>query len=66
MIAAIYLNFKLPSAYQTRLPMLIGGIVSAVILVVFAGISGWSLLPKVIGFFTKVGEMASLVLPLSG
>jgi len=66
MIAAIYLNFKLPSAYQTRPPMLIGGIVSAIILVVFASISGWSLLPKVIGFFTKVGEVASLALLFSG
>lgn len=49
MIAALYLNFRLPPAYRTRAPMLIGGVVSAVILVVFAAISGWGLLNKLLG-----------------
>ncbi|MCZ6633382.1 MAG: Nramp family divalent metal transporter [bacterium] len=46
-IAAIYLNFKLPAAYRTRPLMLVGTLVSAVILVIFAGISGWGLIGKI-------------------
>ncbi len=46
MLAAIYLNFKLPSAYRTRPFMLVGSLVSAVVLIVFAGISGWGLFAK--------------------
>ena len=49
MIAAIYLNFKLPKVYRTRPPMLIGAIVSSGILIVFAGISGWGLIVKLFG-----------------
>ena len=49
MVAALYLNFKLPSVYRTRLPMLIGAVVSAGILIVFAGISGWGLSAKLLG-----------------
>ncbi len=44
MLGALYLNFELPAAYRTRLPMLLGAVVSAAILVIFAGISGWGLL----------------------
>ena len=46
MFAALYLNFKLPPAYRTRLPVLLGGFLSAVILFVFAIISGWGLAVK--------------------
>ncbi len=49
MLAALYLNFKLPSLYRTRLPILIGAIVSAGILIIFAGISGWGLIQKLFG-----------------
>ena len=49
MIAAIYLNFKLPRVYRTRPPMLIGATVSAGILIAFAGISGWGLIVKLFG-----------------
>ena len=49
MLGALYLNFKLPAVYRTRLPMLFGAIVSAAILLVFAGISGWGLLGKLLG-----------------
>ena len=49
MLAALYLNFKLPVLYRTRLPMLVGGLVSAVILICFAGISGWGLITKLLG-----------------
>ena len=49
MLGALYLNFKLPGAYRTRPPMLAGAIISAVILVVFAGISGWGLAGKLLG-----------------
>ena len=49
MLAALYLNFKLPSFYRTRLPMLIGGFVSAAILIAFSGISGWGLFMKLFG-----------------
>lgn len=46
MLAAIYLNFKLPRVYRTRPLMLIGSLVSAVVLILFAGISGWGLFAK--------------------
>ncbi len=49
MLAALYLNFKLPRAYRTRVPMLVGSIGSAAILVLFAGISGWGLIKKLFG-----------------
>lgn len=49
MLAALYLNFKLPRAYRTRLPMLVGSLGSAAILVLFAGISGWGLVRKLFG-----------------
>ena len=49
LLGAIYLNFKLPAVYRTRLPMLLGAIVSAAILMVFAGISGWGLIGKLFG-----------------
>jgi Mn2+/Fe2+ NRAMP family transporter len=44
MVAALYLNGKLPPAYRTHPVMLAGGALSAVILWVFASISGWGLL----------------------
>ena len=46
---AAIVNFELPAAYRTRPPMLAGAIVSAVILVAFAGISGWGLAGKLFG-----------------
>ena len=49
MLAALYLNFKLPPSYRTRPSILIGAIISAGILVFFAGISGWSLFQKLFG-----------------
>ena len=49
MAAALYLNFKLPAAYRTRLPMLAGAVLSALVLFAFAGISGWGLAGKLFG-----------------
>ena len=49
MAAALYLNFKLPAAYRTRLPMLAGAVASALVLFAFAGISGWGLAGKLMG-----------------
>ena len=49
MLAALYLNFKLPRPYRTRLPMLVGSLGSAAVLVLFAGISGWGLIRKLFG-----------------
>lgn len=46
MLAALYLNFKLPAAYRTRPFMFIGSLISAAVLVIFAGISGWGLCVK--------------------
>lgn len=46
MFAALYLNFKLPPAYRTRRPILVGGVASAIILSIFAAISGWGLTMK--------------------
>jgi hypothetical protein len=47
MIAAIYLNFKLPAAYRTGPLMLLGTVISAVILAISAVVSGWGLIGKV-------------------
>ena len=55
MLAALYLNFKLPPAYRTRLPVLIGGVTSAVILSVFAAISGWGLAMKLTAAWLGAG-----------
>jgi hypothetical protein len=49
MAAALYLNFKLPAAYRTRIPMLVGAVASALVLFAFAGISGWGLASKLFG-----------------
>ena len=49
MAAALYLNFKLPAAYRTRLPMLAGAVASALVLFAFAGISGRGLAGKLFG-----------------
>ena len=49
MLAALYLNFKLPAPYRTHPVMLIGAIVSAVVLIIFAGISGLGLIAKLFG-----------------
>lgn len=43
MLGALYLNFKLPRAYRTRWPVLIGGVVSAMILAAVTAISAWGL-----------------------
>jgi Mn2+/Fe2+ NRAMP family transporter len=48
MPAAIYLNFRLPPAYRTRLPILVGGILSSAVLLLFAAISGWGLVAKLL------------------
>jgi hypothetical protein len=40
MCAALYLNFQLPPQYRTRSLMLVGGIVSAAVLLVVATVSG--------------------------
>jgi Mn2+/Fe2+ NRAMP family transporter len=47
--AAIYLNFKLPPAYRTRPIALIGGILSALLLLAAACVSGWGLVGKILG-----------------
>ena len=49
MLAALYLNFKLPASYRTHPVMLIGAVVSAVVLIIFAGISGLGLIAKLFG-----------------
>ena len=49
MVVALYLNFKLPASYSTRLPVLVGAVLSSGILVVFAAISGWGLARKLLG-----------------
>ena len=40
MVAAIYLNFQLPPAYRTHWWMLVGGVISAVVLLAVSVISG--------------------------
>lgn len=52
MLAALYLNYQLPPAYRTRWWMLMGGIVSAVILVIVATISGIGLWEEFVGAVT--------------
>ena len=49
MPAALYLNFELPPAYRTRPVILVGALISAVVLAVFAAISGWGLAVKLFG-----------------
>ena len=49
MPAAIYLNFILPPRYRTRPAVLIGAILSAVVLLIFACVSGWGLSLKLFG-----------------
>lgn len=49
MFAALYLNYKLPRAYRAGWPMLVGGVVSAIVLAVFSTISGWGLAVKFLG-----------------
>jgi uncharacterized membrane protein HdeD (DUF308 family) len=51
MCAALYLNFQLPPEYRTRWWMLAGGIVSAVVLLVVAAVSGVGLWGEVLGLF---------------
>jgi Mn2+/Fe2+ NRAMP family transporter len=46
MLAALYLNAKLPAAYRTRPFMFVGALISAAVLIIFAGISGWGLCVK--------------------
>ena len=50
MVAALYLNFKLPAVYRTRPPILIGSAISSVVLIIFAVTSGWGLARKLLGF----------------
>lgn len=40
MVAAVYLNFQLPAAYRTRWWMMIGGVVSALVLLAVSLVSG--------------------------
>ncbi|MBS13823.1 MAG: hypothetical protein CME19_19790 [Gemmatimonadetes bacterium] len=49
MIAALYLNFKLPPRYRVGMVTLIGSILSALLLMIVCGVSGWSLLGKLLG-----------------
>ena len=46
MLAALYLNAKLPTTYRTRPFMFGGALISAAVLIIFAGISGWGLFVK--------------------
>jgi Mn2+/Fe2+ NRAMP family transporter len=43
MLAALYLNFKLPPLYRTRWWMLVAGIISAAVLVFASILSGWEI-----------------------
>lgn len=47
MRAALYLNAKLPRAYRTKPFLFVGAFISAGVLIVFAGISGWGLYVKI-------------------
>ena len=49
MVLALRLNAKLPSPYRTHRVMWIGGIISALIQIAFAGVSIWSLGGKLFG-----------------
>ena len=46
MPAALYLNYILPPMYRTRTAVVVGALLSAGILFLFAGISGWGLALK--------------------
>ncbi|MEE2874220.1 MAG: Nramp family divalent metal transporter [Candidatus Latescibacterota bacterium] len=49
MIAAIFLNFKLPAAYRTRPWITFGAGLSTLVLIASAVISGWGLIQKLAG-----------------
>ena len=49
MVAAIYLNFKLPASYRTRAWVLGGAVLSTGVLIASAVVSGWGLLQKLGG-----------------
>jgi Mn2+/Fe2+ NRAMP family transporter len=49
MIAAIYLNFKLPAAFRTRTWVVVGAGLSTLVLITSALISGWGLMQKLGG-----------------
>ena len=49
MVAAIYLNFKLPAAYRTRAWILVGAVGATAVLIGSAAISGWGLVGKLGG-----------------
>ena len=49
MVGALYLNYKLPCAYRTRWPMVIGAVASAIILAVVTAVSAWGLAMKLFG-----------------
>jgi hypothetical protein len=49
MIAAIFLNFKLPAAYRTRSWITFGAGLSTLVLIASAVISGWGLMQKLAG-----------------
>jgi hypothetical protein len=49
MLAGLYLNFKLPSAYRTRWWMLLAGVLSAVIMVFVTVVSGQGLWRQLAG-----------------
>lgn len=49
MVAALYLNFKLPPACRTRGIILAGAVLSALLLIVFSFISGWGLFARLVG-----------------
>ena len=46
MLAVLYLNHQLPKAYRASKPILIGGILSAIVLGVVSAVSGWGLVAK--------------------
>ena len=48
MAAALYLNFKLPRGYRTRLPIVFGAIATNIIMIFFAAISAWGLYNKML------------------
>jgi hypothetical protein len=49
MIAAIFLNFKLPAVYRTRSWITFGAGLSTLVLIASAVISGWGLMQKLAG-----------------
>jgi hypothetical protein len=42
----LYLDHQLPKAYRTSKPILIGGILSAIVLAAISAVSGWGLVAK--------------------